>query len=843
MKDESQSPLEPGLSLHTTQLRTESTGGGSEEVTQRSSDLPVDVTMPAPGLLPPALEDAPIVTGATTETWRKANKIKRIKRQMQQNEQVQYWRRHTGQTVLPSNFQRGNPPAHRNKMCPSGLALQHPAGTTLLQYATQGCPTLTGKPWTRDMMQAAVDRGPHQSALAPDAIDQLTEEVRAKVAAGQARIVDWKDICDNPPPQLKISPISMIPHKSRKYRTILDLSFSLRLEDGGVIPSVNEASIKSAPKGSIDQIGHSLSRIIHAMAEAPDDAKVFMAKWDIKDGFWRMDCEQGEEWNFAYILPEHGAKSTKLVVPQSLQMGWIESPPYFCAASETARDVAELYINTPVGQCPTNHLVHHSKTSQSYAALPETSSQDLEPFRYLIEVYVDDFMGLATPTSQKTLDHVANSVMCGIHDVFPTEPHEEDDPISLKKLLQQDGAWDTMKDLLGFVFNGEDHTMWLTEGKRDALLQTLSTWLRSARKNKQFGIPFNEFRSVLYKVRHAFMSIPAGKGLLSPFYKVLSRQPRVVFLQRNQPLQQALQETRTFLRDSITTPNHCRNLVTGWPDYVGVCDASKFGVGGIVVGELKEVPPTVFRVEWPMEVQQELVSEKNPRGSITNSDLECAGLVMVWLLLEAMVDDLSGARIALYSDNSPSVSWIQRLASRRSQVAMQLIRALALRLQLRKASPLTTLHIAGVHNQLTDVPSRSFGSNPAWACTTDTDFSHLYNSLFPLPDQSSWNVFRFSNAIVMKIISVLRTRPSTMDEWRRLPRLGRCIGPPGPSSLHLWAWIHTSTGSGTNTESERSPGLRQQYEAGDMAEAALSQLQRSVRRSRPLARRSPWPLA
>jgi len=25
-----------------------------------------------------------------------------------------------------------------------------------------------------------------------------------------------------------------------------------------------------------------------------------MAKRDIKDGFWRMDCRDGEEWNFAY---------------------------------------------------------------------------------------------------------------------------------------------------------------------------------------------------------------------------------------------------------------------------------------------------------------------------------------------------------------------------------------------------------------------------------------------------------------------------------------------------------------------------------------------------------------
>jgi len=61
------------------------------------------------------------------------------------------------------------------------------------------------------MMQEAVNRGPYQSAVAPDAIRQLPEEVAAKVAAGQACIVDWEDIRDDPLPELKISPISMIP--------------------------------------------------------------------------------------------------------------------------------------------------------------------------------------------------------------------------------------------------------------------------------------------------------------------------------------------------------------------------------------------------------------------------------------------------------------------------------------------------------------------------------------------------------------------------------------------------------------------------------------------------------
>jgi hypothetical protein len=33
----------------------------------------------------------------------------------------------------------------------------------------------------------------------------------------------------------------------------------------------------------------------------------------------------------------------------------------------------------------------------------------------------------------------------------------------------------------------------------------------------------------------------------------------------------------------------------GWPDYVGIVDASSYGIGGVVFGELSACTPTVFR--------------------------------------------------------------------------------------------------------------------------------------------------------------------------------------------------------------------------------------------------------
>jgi hypothetical protein len=44
--------------------------------------------------------------------------------------------------------------------------------------------------------------------------------------------------------------------------------------------------------------------------------------------------------------------------------------------------------------------------------------------------------------------------MTGIHDVFPADEINDNDPISKKKLKQLDGEYSTKKNILGFDFDG-----------------------------------------------------------------------------------------------------------------------------------------------------------------------------------------------------------------------------------------------------------------------------------------------------------------------------------------------------------------------------------------------------
>jgi hypothetical protein len=52
-------------------------------------------------------------------------------------------------------------------------------------------------------------------------------------------------------------------------------------------------------------------------------------------------------------------------------MGWVESPPNFCAASETARDVAAQYTETPIGSLPDHKFVKYAMDNEEVQVLPK----------------------------------------------------------------------------------------------------------------------------------------------------------------------------------------------------------------------------------------------------------------------------------------------------------------------------------------------------------------------------------------------------------------------------------------------------------------------------------------
>ena len=175
--------------------------------------------------------------------------------------------------------------------------------------------------------------GPHRSATGGESVRQLRQETEDKVTHNYARVVKWGDIKNNIPAKLEISPVAMIPHKSKTFRCILGLSFTL-FHKGIKYSSVNERTRKTARPEAMVQLGKVVCRIIHLIAEHRHHGHPFkFAKLDVKDGFWRMEVSDDNAWNFCYVLLSlHERKSldgVKIVVPNNLKMGWCEIPAFF----------------------------------------------------------------------------------------------------------------------------------------------------------------------------------------------------------------------------------------------------------------------------------------------------------------------------------------------------------------------------------------------------------------------------------------------------------------------------------------------------------------------------------
>ena len=186
---------------------------------------------------------------------------------------------------------------------------------------------------------------------------------------------------------------------------------------------------------------------------------------------------------------------------------------------------------------------------------------------------------------------------------------------------------------------------------------------------------FKAFEKLVGKMRHASLGIPGSLGLPTPINQLLGKQQKWICLRKHHEVGDMLSDFRTLLRESTKDPIKVTILVPSLPDYLGHCDACKSGAGGEWhSGELC-LEPIVWRVEWPLDIQQQTVSFDNPGGTITNSDLECAGLLLHIMVLESIVD-LIYKHIGAYCDNTPTVSWAARLASKRSRIAGRLLRAL-----------------------------------------------------------------------------------------------------------------------------------------------------------------------
>jgi hypothetical protein len=245
------------------------------------------------------------------------------------------------------------------------------------------------------------------------------------------------------------------------------------------------------------------------------------------------------------------------------------------------------------------------------------------------------------------------------------------------------------------------------------------------------------------------------------------------------------------IKDLASRLTHVSELVQQPIDYVGYCDASAFGAGGVWFGSKRPLDRIVWRVQWPTDVTYTVVSDSNPDGQLTNSDLEMAGVLLHAAVLEEILgpSGMIGTQAAIGCDNSPSVAWTNRMASRSaSPISCRLLRGFAMRQRVTRSAPPAVFHVAGAENTMADVTSRVvpavathfhlMEASPNTMCPQT--FLTIFDSLYPLPKKRSWHNVQPASGLWSNAILTLRGQQLPLQRWTTKPapphvRTGRCM--------------------------------------------------------------------
>ena len=687
----------------------------------------------------------------------------------------------------------------RKLMDPEPWMRFHPFVATLEAWA-EGVPVDCGPAWSTAAQQAAVTRGPHTSALTPDARQLISDEMDYQVAAGFSEIKLWTEVQALHPVPLKISPLAVIPQVGRRGRLLLDLSFAVQAHRGPgkqarrtyiatpappLAPSVNDTTTKQSPDYPVKELGRVFPRVLHFMATVPPEETIMFSKLDLSDGFWRMLVAEDAIWNFAFTLPGIGVGPASLVIPHALQMGWTESPGYFCATTETGRDIMQALIDGGT-LCPPHAL--ESFMVPSTPARRQTSPDTPRKWQ-MSAVYVDDYILAAVEDASGTLlQRTGRAALHTIHGIFPSLERSGHvggkDPVSLKKLMAGDAQWAPTKELLGFVCDGSTRTVRLTQRKANDIAEATAQLLKKNRAATQ------KFQSVVGKMRHVTTILPAARGLFTPLNRALKGDPMTIPLSAKGEVRAALLDLRQLVLALADRPTHVNEiLLPAAPHYIGYCDASAFGAGGVWFSGTHPLPETVWRLQWPPDITAAVVSDSNPTGTLTNSDLEMAAVVLHVNTLELVAPCLRHKHILVHSDNTPSVAWVTKMATKtaKSDAAHRLLRGLAIRQRMLESAPVSIAHVAGVDNALADIASRPIPPQ----LDDDAAFLTHFDCKFPLQNRY-WQRASPGSAQLYNVILTLRGQRLTLQRWT-----GQSEPPAGAGGASTAPNVELIHGSGT----------------------------------------------
>lgn len=668
----------------------------------------------------------------------------------------------------------------RSEISSSVGELPHDAAGYLDFLRRLGAPVLShAPPKTPDELQHAVDRGPHPSAIAYQ--DFLWGEAFEMCQRRHTMILPFSAVKHIT--GVQISPPGVVPQRERRPRTICDLTFS----------GVN-ANTAPLTHDEAMQFGNTLLRILFRIYRAdPRWGPVYLAKVDISDGFYNITVNPNGVKHFGIILPTPPGQEPLVLFFLGLPMGWVSSPPVFSAATESVADVTNARIHSNWKPPPHRQDVAADTPTPADPGRPASRPGRPPRIRHrnkgplgVADVYVDDFI-LACQGGRRRRRRLRRVLFHCIDMVFRSPDELDDkwkkDPISLKKLLKGDGALETTKLILGWLVDTVAGTIELPPHRVARLHAMLAAFPRSRKTCSK-----KDLHKLVGELRSMVIAIPGGLGCLSWLQERLRNAPDRIYL--NTQFKDAIDDFRWLADDIANRPTRIAEIIPEAPAYVGTCDASGRGMGGVWLPDAHNTwsaavsdrtlapvltnqlgqqtaaalssdrhsspmdhPPILWRCQFPDDITNDLVSWSNPSGAVNNSDLELAGVLAHNDVL-AQFADITEVTTGTGTDNTAALSWSTKKAASSTGPASYLLRLMSLH-QRAFRYQLRSFYMPGPSNCMADDCSR------LWHLSDDELLAH-FDSAYP--QKEPWQICHLRPEMFSALCSAVRCKRQPPEE-------------------------------------------------------------------------------
>jgi hypothetical protein len=508
---------------------------------------------------------------------------------------------------------------------------------------------------------------------------------------------------------LRLAPSGVVPQRERRPRPIMDYTFF----------GTNQELVPNVPLHAM-QFGTALQRILQCIMYCdPSHGPPLLAKVDLADGYYRIPLSATTALSLAVVIPNDLPNQPSLVaIPLALPMGWAHRPPFFCAFTETVADIT----NQSADMLKTPHplLTTTQSTSQPYQTTYDVTAtplnMDKKPPLSFTDVYIDDFMVIAQrPCHLDTL----NTLLHTIDSIFTDYAETCRRPIiSRKKLEKGDASFSTEKQLLGWNVNTHTLTISLPKHRMDNLQHLLHSFLHkkrtSTKKWKSFLGTLRSTTPALYGATHLF-------SILQHTLTANHRRVRITSL-----VKAILRDWIILAQRAATQPVPMHTTVPRAPTCLAATDASSLGLGGFWITPDASI---LWRTPLSPNIRQRIITQHTPEGTLTNSDLELAAMV-IGSTLAAQHSHRPDHNILLASDNTPAVAWATKGSTTSTSTNAFLLHQLA---RQRKTwhFDVVPCFTPGSSNTIADACSRFFH-------LADCDFLHYMNTHYPV--QPCWTL-------------------------------------------------------------------------------------------------------